>query len=184
MKKIHFFLALFFMLSTANLFSQSYYDQQWKKIQSNYEKGQYKSNLSLILEIQNRAKKEGNIAELIKSLKSEYAILSATHDDTQNDSVSQFFAKIEKEERELKGEQKNLFSVLKNYFLLEYYGSHSWQIDRRTPTADAQSLQMETWSKLNFKNAIEKNFTEFEKHTSQLQNIDLEKYKVLLNCYI
>lgn len=177
MKKIHFFLALFFMLSTANLFSQSYYDQQWKKIQSNYEKGQYKSNLSLILEIQNRAKKEGNIAELIKSLKSEYAILSATHDDTQNNSVSQFFAKIEKEEKELKDEQKSLLSVLKNYFLLEYYGSHSWQIDRRTPTADAQSPEMETWSKLNFKNAIEKNFIEFEKQTSQLQNIDLEKYK-------
>ena len=41
--------------------SQTYYDTQWKKIAENYSKGTYKSNLPLILEIQNRAIKEDNL---------------------------------------------------------------------------------------------------------------------------
>jgi hypothetical protein len=70
--------------------AQTYYDTQWKKIADNYSKGTYKSNLPLILEIQNRAIKEDNAIQLIKSLKAEFSIANLTNDDTKTMQLLNF----------------------------------------------------------------------------------------------
>ncbi|RTZ49297.1 hypothetical protein EJ377_00945 [Chryseobacterium arthrosphaerae] len=41
----------------------------------------FKSNLPLILEIQNKAVAEGNTTEIIRSLKAEFAVYKDTQDD-------------------------------------------------------------------------------------------------------
>lgn len=92
--KILFFVLLLLNFSTA--FSQNYYDQQWKKVQENTNKGTFKSNLPIILDIQNQAMKENNALQLIRSLKAEFSIVNQTSDDDKNDSASKFFVKLQK----------------------------------------------------------------------------------------
>lgn len=134
------------------LFSQNYYDQQWKQIEDNYEKGVFKSNLPIILDIQNHAMKDNNTVQLIKSLKAEFSILNTTRDDTQNDSVSQFFAKLNTFQDDLKGKDQLLYEVLLTEFFREYYQNNSWKINQKTNIDNQDFSQIETWSKMDFKN--------------------------------
>ena len=108
--KILFLFTLICFFSSMK--AQNYYDIQWKKIADNYSKGTYKSNLPLILDIQNRAIKEDNTIQLIKSLKAEFSIANLTNDDTKNDAASQFFKKLESFDQKLNGEKKLVFNVL------------------------------------------------------------------------
>lgn len=175
MKKILFlflFLGTFLMMS-----AQTYYDTQWKKIEQNYKQGLYKSNLPLILEIQNRAIKEDNAVQLIKSLKAEFSIVNQTEDDTQNDAASKFFAKLQKMNSSLKGEDKLLFKVLLGEFFQEYYDNESWEINQRTNINNQDFAQIETWSKLDFKNFLSKNYAELEAEKLGLKQIKMAKYK-------
>ncbi|MGC4128449.1 MAG: alpha-2-macroglobulin family protein [Bergeyella sp.] len=179
-------LILILLLSASMpLFSQNYYDQQWKKVEENYKKGTYKSNLPIILEIQNQAVKENNVQELIKSLKAEFSIINQTNDDTQNDSASKFFAKLKTTENKLSENEKLLFNVLLGEFINDYYQNNSWKINQLTSvnkTHEALSLgeglgeDIETWSKLDFKNYLSKHFSELEKQNSELRKITLAKY--------
>ena len=89
------FTLILILAAFTPFFAQNYYDTQWKKIADNYKKGQVKSNLPLILEIQNQAMKEDNASQLIRSLKAEFSIINQTYDDTKNDSSTQFFAKLQ-----------------------------------------------------------------------------------------
>ena len=107
MKKLtQIFILLFLIWNITPMKAQKYYDQQWKKISENYKKGTYKSNLPLILDIQKRAISEDNAIQLIKSLKAELSVIDLTEDDTQNDTASQFFKKLQSFDQKLKGEQK------------------------------------------------------------------------------
>ncbi len=169
---IFLFAGTFFMMK-----AQTYYEQQWKKIEDNSKKGLYKSNLPIILEIQERAKKEDNAVQLIKSLKAEFSIVNQTEDDTQNDAASKFFAKLKPLESELKGEQKLVYSVLLGEFFSQYFNDNVWEINQRTNINSQDFSQIETWSRLDFKNYLTKHFDDLEKEKSELQKIQLSNYK-------
>ncbi|MPL55299.1 hypothetical protein SDC9_00770 [bioreactor metagenome] len=159
--------------------AQNYYDQQWKKISENYKKGTYKSNLPLILDIQKRAISEDNAIQLIKSLKAELSVIDLTEDDTQNDTASQFFKKLQSFDQKLKGEQKLVFQVLLGDFFQDYYDENQWKINQRTNvnTGEKQDFsQIETWSKLDFKNYFAQHFSEISKQDAALQKIAISKY--------
>jgi len=159
--------------------AQKYYDQQWKKISENYKKGTYKSNLPLILDIQKRAISEDNAIQLIKSLKAELSVTDLTEDDTQNDTASQFFKKLQSFDQKLKGEQKLVFQVLLGDFFQDYYDENQWKINQRTNvnTGEKQDFsQIETWSKLDFKNYFAQHFSEISKQDAALQKIAISKY--------
>jgi len=180
MKKLtQIFILLFLIWNITPMKAQKYYDQQWKKISENYKKGTYKSNLPLILEIQKRAISEDNAIQLIKSLKAELSVIDLTEDDTQNDTASQFFKKLESFDQKLKGEQKLVFQVLLGDFFQDYYDENQWKINQRTNvnTGEKQDFsQIETWSKLDFKNYFAQNFSEISKQDAALQKITISKY--------
>ncbi len=157
--------------------AQTYYETQWKKIEQNYKQGLYKSNLPIILEIQNRAIKEDNAVQLIKSLKAQFSIVNQTQDDTQNDAASQFFAKLQSMNSTLKGEDRLVFKVLLGEFFQEYYDNESWEINQRTNINNQDFAQIETWSKLDFKNFLSKNYAELEAEKAGLKEIKMAKYK-------
>lgn len=71
---------LFFTFLCIFSFAQKFYQEQWRKIAESYKAGTFKSNLPLILEIQNRAVEENNTTEMIRSLKAEFAVYKATRD--------------------------------------------------------------------------------------------------------
>ncbi|WP_312766354.1 MG2 domain-containing protein [Epilithonimonas sp.] len=164
-----------------NFSAQNYYDQQWKKIEDNYKKGTYKSNLPIILDIQNQAFKDNNAIQIIKSLKAEFSINKQTNDDTKNDENSKFFSKLLSTESKLKGDEKQLFHILTLEFIKDYYQNNSWKINQKTNIDSADLLQIETWSKLDFKNYLSKNYSDLEKENSALKKIQMQKYSEIFD---
>lgn len=173
--KILFLFLLLLNFSVA--FSQTYYDQQWKKIEENSKKGTYKSNLPIVLEIQKQAMKENNTLQLIRSLKAEFSIVNQTMDDEKNDSASKFFVKLQNSENQLKGDDQMVYKVLFSGFLLDYYNEHSWEINGRTNLNSQDVSQIETWSKLDFKNYLNKNFKELDPQNLVMKKVSFAKYK-------
>lgn len=161
------------------MFGQKLYDDQWKKIEANYKSGKYKSNLPIILEIQKQAVKDGNANQLIRSLKAEFSIANQTQDDENNDSASRFFTKLSTFGNQLKGEQRLLYEVLLTEFFNDYYDNESWEINQRTNINNQDFSQIETWSKLDFKNYLTKKYNELEAKKPDLQKVQLSKYKAI-----
>jgi len=168
---------ILFLSCFSNAFSQKYYDTQWKKVQENYEKGTYKSNLPVVLEIQKQAMKENNALQLIRSLKAEFSIVNQTVDDEKNDSASKVFAKLQTTEKYLKGDDLLVYKVLLSGFMFDYYNQHSWEINGRTNMNSQDVSQIETWSKLDFKNYLIQNFKELDQQNQAMNKISLLKYK-------
>ena len=181
MKILKSLLVFLLIFATMNFSAQNYYDQQWKKIEDNYKKGTYKSNLPIILEIQNQALKDNNAIQIIKSLKAEFSITKQTYDDTKNDENSKFFAKLQSTGTKLKGDEKQLFHLLTLEFIKDYYQNNSWKINQKTNIDNADLSQIETWSKLDFKNYLLKNYSELEKENSVLKKISMQKYKEIFD---
>lgn len=171
-------LFLFLLLLNFSLaFSQSYYDQQWKKVQENSAKGTYKSNLAVILDIQNQAMKENNALQLIRSLKAEFIIVNQTSDDDKNNSASQFFVKLQNAEKNLKGEDLLFYKVLMSGFMFDYYNEHTWEINGRTNMNSQDVSQIETWSKLDFKNYLNTNYKALDEQSQAMKKVAFAKYK-------
>lgn len=173
-----------FMLSLLSLgfspvIAQKYYDDQWKKIAENSQKGAYKSNLPIILDLENKAMKENNTIQLIRSLKAEFSIVKQTVDDDKNDSASKFFKKLQETETKLKGEEKLVYKVLVNGFFMDYFNENYWKINGRTNNNTQDVSQIETWTKLDFKNYLTKNYQELDLQKQEMRKIALEKYKSL-----
>ncbi|WP_415327805.1 alpha-2-macroglobulin family protein [Chryseobacterium sp. MMS23-Vi53] len=175
------FVLLLFLLNFSVIFAQKYYDEQWRKIAANSQKGTYKSNLPIVLNIQNQAMKENNTLELIRSLKAEFSIMNMISDDDQNDHASKFFNKLQTVDSKLKGEEKLMFDVLMKGFFLDYYSMNSWEIDERTNINSQDISQIETWSKLDFKNYLIKNFQELDQQKAEMKKISLKKYQEIFS---
>ncbi|WP_417429325.1 alpha-2-macroglobulin family protein [Halpernia sp.] len=171
------FCVILLSLTFSLVLSQEKYDLQWEKVQENYEKGLYKSNLPIILEIQKESMKDKNAVQLIRSLKAEFSILNRTNDDTKNNSASLFFKKLESLDSSLKGNDELVFKVLLGEFFQDYYSQNQWKINQRTNVNNQDFSQIETWSKLDFKNYLNTYFHNLEKDKTSLQNIKMKDYK-------
>lgn len=171
------FVLLLVLLNFSTVFAQKYYDEQWKKVAEGYKNGMFKSSFPIILEIQKKAIEEKNALQLIRSLKAEFAIYKDTQDDPKNDYASVFFSKIKKTEDQLKGDDLLFFKVLEIEFFEEYMSSHQYEIDRRTNLAKSDVTELESWTKLDFKNYYTEKLKELNKSDAQLKQIQLEKYK-------
>lgn len=177
MKIISKCVLLFFAFSCIFFHAQKFYEEQWKKIAESYKDGTFKSNLPLILEIQNKAVEENNTTEIIKSLKAEFAVYKATQDDPKNDYASVFFSKISNMEKRLKNEDLLFFKVLEIEFFENYYNLKKWEILSRTNVAKGDISEIESWTKLDFKNFYLKRLAELTADDNKLRKINIEKYK-------
>jgi uncharacterized protein YfaS (alpha-2-macroglobulin family) len=175
------FVVLLLLLNFSAVFAQKYYDEQWKKVAENSQKGAYKSNLPIILDIQKQAMKENNTLQLIQSLKAEFSIVNQTRDDEENNSASQFFSKLQGVEKQLKGEEKIVYEVLLNGFFMDYYNQNLWKINGRTNLNSQDVSQIETWSKLDFKNYLTQSFKELDQRKGEMKKVSLAKYQELFS---
>jgi len=180
MKCIKLILILLYFGIFSTFQAQNYYDTQWEKIKENTNAGKFKSNLPIITEIQTRAMKENKTIELIKALKSEYAIIFEISHSEENDLDSKFFAKIKATEQQLKGDDRLFFKILVSNFLHEYYIQNIWKINGQTNINQQDVSSIETWSKLDFINHISKSHQELDQMKAELKKIDFSKYKKVL----
>ncbi|MDR2236199.1 MAG: hypothetical protein LBE92_08750 [Chryseobacterium sp.] len=177
MKIISKCVLLFFVFLCLFSQAQTFYDEQWKKIAESYKDGTFKSNLPLILEIQDQAVKENNTTEIIRSLKAEFGVYKATQDDPKNDYASVFFSKITNMEKRLKNEDLLFFKVLEIEFFENYYELKKWDIRKRTNVDNGNISEIESWTNLDFKNFYLKQFAELTAVDDMLRKIKMEKYK-------
>jgi len=177
MKSIKILLIIFCLGMFSSIQAQKYYETQWKKVEESTGKGNFKSTLPIILDIQNQAMKENNALQLIRSLKAEFSIVNQTSDDDKNDSASKFFMKLQNAEKNLKGDDLLVYKVLLSGFMFDYYNEHSWQINGRTNMNSQDVSQIETWSKLDFKNYLSKNFKELDEQSQTMKKVSFAKYK-------
>ncbi|WP_241285480.1 alpha-2-macroglobulin family protein [Chryseobacterium arthrosphaerae] len=177
MKIISKSVLLFFAFLCIISHAQAFYEEQWKKIAESYQNGTFKSNLPLILEIQNKAVAEGNTTEIIRSLKAEFAVYKDTQDDPKNDYASVFFSKISNMNKRLKNDDLLFFKVLEVEFFENYYDLKKWDIESRTNLAEGDLSEIEEWTKLDFKNFYLKRFAELTTSEDKLRKISMEKYK-------
>lgn len=175
-KTFVFFLLL---LVSSGAVAQKYYDEQWKKIEANVGKGTFKSNLPIVLDIQNQAMKDNNVLQLIRSLKAEFSIINQTGDQENNNAVSTFFAKIQTAGKQLKGKEKLLYDTLANEFFMNYYNNNSWRINGRTNLDTQDFSQIETWSRQAFKNYLLKNFAALDAQQKEMRQISMTANKDL-----
>lgn len=173
------FIFFLLLLGSTMFYAQKYYDEQWKKIEESSKKGTLKSNLPTILDIQNHAMKDNNTLQLIRSLKAEFSIVNQTREDEQNNAVSKFFSKLSDIEKQLKGDEKIIYKVLINGFIIDYYSHNSWKINGRTNINSQDITQIETWSKMDFKNYITKSFKELDQQKTEMKKIELVPYQSL-----
>ena len=173
------FAMILFCATFTQVFAQKYYDGQWKKVIENYHSGQYKSNLPIILDIQKQAMKEENAIQLIRSLKAEFSIINQTYDDTQNDSSTKFFSKLQGLDKNLKGDDRLVFDVLLGEFFSDFYHRSQWEINQRTNINNQDLSQIETWSKLDFKNYLGKHFSALNTKSGDLKKVPMSKYKTI-----
>ena len=170
---------ILFCATFTQVFAQKYYDGQWKKVIENYHSGQYKSNLPIILDIQKQAMKEENAIQLIRSLKAEFSIINQTYDDTQNDSSTKFFSKLQGLDKNLKGDDRLVLDVLLGEFFSDFYNRNQWEINQRTNINNQDLSQIETWSKLDFKNYLGKHFSALNTKSGDLKKVPMSKYKTI-----
>ncbi len=177
MKNIFSVCFLFFLCSFS--FAQNFYADQWAKVQANSKAGKFKSNLPIIKEIQSQAMKDKNTVQLIRSLQAEFAIVSQTTDDEKNDSTSQFFAQLTKVENQTKGDDLLLFNVLMGEFFIDYFNQNQWRISQRTNVNNQDLKEIESWTKLDFKNYLSQHFADLHKKKNALQQIKLLTYSAI-----
>jgi uncharacterized protein YfaS (alpha-2-macroglobulin family) len=171
------FALILFCITFTQAFAQKFYDDQWKKVSEKSRSGQYKSNLPIILDIQKQAVKEENAIQLILSLKAEFSIINQTYDDTQNDSTTKFFTKLQGLDKNLKNEERLVYQVLMGEFFSDYYNQNQWKINQRTNIDNEDLSQIETWSKLDFKNYLTQHFQGLNAKKSGLQKVSMSTYK-------
>lgn len=169
-------LISFILLGSKIIFAQSQYDEMWKKIEQNYNKGLFKSNLPLAMDIEKKALAENNAVQLIRALKTEFSIINQTHDDTANNEASLFFKKLNSVKSALKGDDQLLFEVLVGQFFQDYFNENLWKIQQRTNIDNQDFSQIETWSKLDFKNYLLKFYKDLDKKQTTLEKINLKPY--------
>lgn len=161
--------------------SQDFYQKQWEEIDKLSNSGQYKSLLPKVLELQKQAVKEENALEIIKSLKAEFSILKNTNNDEKNNETSVFFGKILSLEKNTSGNYRWVFEVLKHEFIADYYEQNSWKINNRTNINSQDLTKIETWSELDFKLYLQKNYAELYRNKASLKNVKLMPYRSIFD---
>lgn len=173
------FYTILFTLTFSFAFGQKTYDLKWKEVQAKTKKGDFKSTLPLIIEIQKMAMKENNTVQLIRSLKAEFSIVNQTYDDTQNNESSVFFKKLQNASKDLKGDDALVFDVLLGEFFQDYFSENYWEIQGRTNLNNQDLTQIETWSRLDFKNYLLKHYKSLNDKNAQLRNVKIKDYKAI-----
>lgn len=160
-----------FLILGCTFKAQTNFDLEWKKIEAMAKAGQYKSTLPLIQKLQQKALVEKNHFQLVKSLRYEYQIGNYTKDDSENRFATDFYLKLDTLNNQMSPQIKPLIRVLQIEYLMDYYQNNRWRISGRTSTE--QTGDLETWSKLQFKNQISNLFAQINSASVSLDQMKL-----------
>ncbi|MET3732686.1 alpha-2-macroglobulin family protein [Moheibacter stercoris] len=179
MKKLFFLLfTLTFSLSMAQ--KKINYESKWKTIEKAESDGLQKSNLSLVNEIFDQAKKDKNTQQIVKSLLYQSKILLQTAEDEEETHLN-IVQNFEKEIANAKVVNKAILNSLLAELYFNYYQVHQWEINDRTETAESTGADFRFWTESNFQKKSLELYRASLENPQELQNESIENWSYLLN---
>jgi uncharacterized protein YfaS (alpha-2-macroglobulin family) len=158
--------------------AQFNYDAEWKKIEKNTEKGNYKSNLPLVKAIENQAIKDKNYPEHYRALAQKLAIENTVKEESSVDEVNNPLYLNELKKTALAQKDVVYQNILLHLYatnLIAYYNNQSWEIQNRTNLTKV-SENISEWTNENFKTEIFKTFDDIFKKKNDLLGTDLKNW--------
>lgn len=119
----------------------STYEKEWGRVDSLASKGLYKSALDLSNQIYERAKSEGNNAQIVKSLMHRFKFSQ----QIQENSADLAIYDLQKEIKTAKYPLKPVLNSMLADLYWEYYQQNRYQFYQRTQTVNFQNDSINTW---------------------------------------
>ncbi len=170
--KTKFFLLIMILSIVLNLKSQSF-NELWKDINNNLDNNLPQSATTILDEIEQKAVKENNQKELLKSYLYRFKIFLLSEENPLETSIS--FA--EDNVSKLREPEKAIFNIA----IASLYESAQQMFDGQQTTDNGQqSLPMKFWDKATFEQVINKYYENALSNVKSLQDNSAESYKDIL----
>lgn len=174
------YLLLIFSFLTAvmgGLHAQKNYETAWKKINELLEtKYLPQSALTEVKKIYAQAKKEGNDAQLIKSL----VYMTDLQEETREDNIPASIIEIEKE---IATAKEPASSILKSYLAqlyFQYLQDHRYQLYQRTNTTNFIKTDISTWTIEDLHKKISSLYLQSIRNEPILKQTKLQAYEPII----
>jgi uncharacterized protein YfaS (alpha-2-macroglobulin family) len=149
------------------------YDKEWNQIDSLIQKGGLtESALTAVNKIYSQAKKEGNDAQLIKTLLYRAALQQMKEENAVEKSIHQ----LEKEIAEAKEPVRAVLQSITAQSYWNWMQQHRWQLYRRTNTVNFQKDDLATWTIDDFNKKISELYLASINNEKLLQQTKLEPF--------
>ncbi|HEY1113646.1 MAG TPA: MG2 domain-containing protein, partial [Chitinophagaceae bacterium] len=152
------------------------YTAEWKKTDSLVAKGLPQSALAEVKKIYQRAKKEGQEAQVIKALVYQAGLQQQTREESEVKAIRET-------EAELKGQKEPVSSILQSYLATlywQYFQRNRWKLYERTNTAGYSKEDMATWTIDDFHARITELYRQSLQPRQLLQDTKLAPYEAII----
>lgn len=178
MKKLLFILTL---ILSVQVMSQNKFETQWKEIETQLDKGDYKSLLPKVESIFNEAKRQKDFQNVYKSLliKSKIATRISDKQDLELEVYKEFTNEIDK----AKTVEKSILQSALAELLIDYLAQNYWDISDRT-NLDTEARTTEDdfrfWTESEFIEKISALLENSIQPKKDLQKENLKNYQYIL----
>jgi hypothetical protein len=170
-------LLILMTLSIAiNLNAQSYKDL-WKNVNKNLENRLPESAEAFLNKIEQKAIKENNQKELLKSYLYRFKIINQKDENPIKTSIQ--FA--EENIGRLQEPEKSIFNLAIASLYENYLNNNFFRIDRIQTTNNSNELDIEFWDKATFENVIESYLNKSLENAESLKKTSAESYQEILS---
>ena len=180
MKTIHRLLLLvagiLFSATFTHAQTTKMYTAEWKKTDSLVARGLPQSALVEVKKIYQRAKKEGQEAQVIKALVYQSSLQQPTREEAEPRAILEI-------EAELKGQKEPASSILQSYLATlywQYFQRNRWKLYNRTNTVNFSKEDMATWTIDDFHGRITDLYLQSLQPKKLLQETKLSPYEAII----
>ncbi len=180
--KIKTFIALILtilscsVLKAQNQFPLNNYEKEWKIADDFIQKSLPKSALDMVIVINNRARKEGNNPQLIKSILYKLKLQS----DFEEDFMLKNIAEVESEIKKAGFPTKAILQSVLAELYFRYYQNDRYNILNRSITANFKQKDIATWDAKQIFTVIIDNYLNSLKDAANLKSKNLSEFDVII----
>ena len=157
----------------------SSYLQEWKRVDSLVGKGLNKSALELVISIYEKAKKDANAAQSVKSIMYRMKLES----EMEEYSVEKAITFLKEEAATSKYPlQPVVHSVLADIYW-QYYTNNRWKFNNRTQTVNFKNNDITSWDLNHLVDQCIKEYQASLQHTDSLQHTSIDIYDDVLDLH-
>ena len=174
--KANFLLILLSLFLSCNLNAQSYNDL-WNDVNENLENRLPETAETFLNKIEQKAIKENNQKELLKSYLYRFKIFNQKDENPIKTSIQ--FA--EENIGRLQEPEKSIFNLAIASLYENYLNDNFFKIDRIQTTDNSNELDIEFWDKATFENVIESYLNKSLENAESLKKTSAESYQEILS---